>query len=245
VNHFTLLYEQLNQGFGYVRIFHIMDTPLLVLASNSPRRRQLLSWLGLSFSTTSADIDETPAVGEKPVDYVLRLAEEKSRVCARFAPFGGVVLAADTTVADGDQIIGKPLDLEDARNVLVKLRNRTHMVHTAIVLTMPSRGISVTELCSTPVKMRAYTQEEIAAYIATGDPLDKAGAYAIQNKDFHPVSKISGCYASVMGLPLCHLERSLRKLGFGSRNAVPFRCQRELAYTCPIYRQVLSGENVG
>lgn len=222
-----------------------MDTPLLVLASNSPRRRQLLGWLDLSFSTTSADIDETPAVGEKPADYVLRLAEEKSRACARFAPFGGIVLAADTTVADGDQIIGKPLDLEDARRILRRLRNRTHMVHTAIVLSIPSRGTCITELCSTAVKMRAYTDEEIAAYIATGDPLDKAGAYAIQNGDFSPVSRINGCYASVMGLPLCHLERSLRKLGFGSRNAVPFRCQRELAYTCPIYRQVLSGENVG
>ena len=179
------------------------------------------------------------------MDYVLRLAEEKSRACARFAPFGGIVLAADTTVADGDQIIGKPLDLEDARKILQKLRNRTHLVHTAIVLSIPSRGTSITELCSTSVKMRPYTEEELAAYIATGDPLDKAGAYAIQNGDFRPVSKITGCYASVMGLPLCHLERSLRKLGFGSRNAVPYRCQRELAYTCPIYRQVLSGENVG
>lgn len=222
-----------------------MDTPLLVLASNSPRRRQLLGWLDLAFTTTAADIDETPAVGEKPADYVTRLADEKSRACARFAPFGGVILAADTTVADGDQIIGKPLDLDDARRILSRLRNRTHMVHTAIVLSIPSRGISMTELCSTAVKMRAYTEEELSAYIASGDPMDKAGAYAIQNGDFHPVSRISGCYASVMGLPLCHLERSLRKLGFGSRNGVPYRCQRELAYTCPIYRQVLSGENVG
>jgi MAF protein len=157
----------------------------------------------------------------------------------------GVILAADTTVADGDQIIGKPLDLDDARRILSRLRNRTHNVHTAIVLSIPSRGISVTELCSTAVKMRAYTEEELSAYIASGDQMDKAGAYDIQNGDFHPVSRISGCYASVMGLPLCHLERSLRKLGFGSRNGVPYRCQRLLAYTCPIYRQVISGENVG
>lgn len=222
-----------------------MDTPLLVLASNSPRRRQLLSWLDLPFTSTQADIDETPIPGEKPVDYVLRLAEEKARACTRSAPFGGVILAADTTVADNDQIIGKPVDLQDAGRILRQLRNRTHLVHTAIVLSNPSRGTTLVELCSTPVRMRVYTDEEIEAYLATGDPIDKAGAYAIQHPEFHPIARITGCYASVMGLPLCHLERSLRKSGFGARNRVPFRCQRELAYTCPIYQRVLAGEDIG
>ncbi len=222
-----------------------METPLIVLASNSPRRRQLLGWLDLPFTTTLAAIDESPQVGEKPVDYVMRLAEEKARACARQAPFGGVVLAADTTVADGDQIIGKPLDLADAGRILRQLRKRTHMVHTAIVLSTPSRGTSIADLCSTAVKMRDYTEEEINAYLATGDPMDKAGAYAIQHPEFQPVIKMNGCFASVMGLPLCHLERTLRKMGFGSRHQVPYRCQRELAYTCPIFKRVLSGENIG
>lgn len=222
-----------------------METPLIVLASNSPRRRQLLSWLDLPFTTTLADIDESPAVGENPAEYVTRLAGEKARACARFAPFGGVVLAADTTVADGDRIIGKPIDLEDAGKILRQLRKRTHWVHTAIVLSTPSRGTLMEDLCSTAVKMRDYTDEEINEYLATGDPMDKAGAYAIQHPEFHPVEKMNGCFASVMGLPLCHLERTLRKMGFGSRQQVPYRCQRELAYTCPIFKRVLSGEDIG
>lgn len=222
-----------------------METPLIVLASNSPRRRQLLSWLDLPFTTTLADIDESPAVGENPAEYVMRLAGDKARACARFAPFGGVVLAADTTVADGDRIIGKPIDLEDAGKILRQLRKRTHWVHTAIVLSTPSRGTLMEDLCSTAVKMRDYTDEEINEYLATGDPMDKAGAYAIQHPEFHPVEKMNGCFASVMGLPLCHLERTLRKMGFGSRQQVPYRCQRELAYTCPIFKRVLSGEDIG
>jgi MAF protein len=222
-----------------------MDIPIIVLASNSPRRRSILSWLDLPFTTTSADIDESPAANETPAEYVMRLATEKAHACARFAPFGGVVLAADTTVADGDKIIGKPADEEDAERILKQLRKRTHMVHTAIVLITPSRGTAMDDICSTAVKMRSYTDEEIKAYLTTGDAMDKAGAYAIQNTEFHPVEKMNGCFASVMGLPLCHLERTLRKMGFGSRSQVPYRCQRELAYTCPIFKRVLSGEDIG
>lgn len=238
------MFEQRRRVLGYVRIIR-METPLIVLASNSPRRRQLLSWLDLPFTTTLADIDESPAVGENPAEYVMRLAGDKARACARFAPFGGVVLAADTTVADGDRIIGKPIDLEDAGKILRQLRKRTHWVHTAIVLSTPSRGTLMEDLCSTAVKMRDYTDEEINEYLATGDPMDKAGAYAIQHPEFHPVEKMNGCFASVMGLPLCHLERTLRKMGFGSRQQVPYRCQRELAYTCPIFKRVLAGEDIG
>ena len=222
-----------------------MVIPEIVLASNSPRRRQIISWMELPFSSNPSDVDETPLPGEKPEEYVLRLAEDKARVCARYAPFNGIVLAADTTVADGNEIIGKPQDMQDAGRILRQLRNRTHLVHSAIVVSTPSKGISSVDLCSTQVKMRAYTDEEIEAYLATGDALDKAGAYAIQSPDFHPVAKMNGCFASVMGLPLCHFERILRKLGFGSRNGVPYRCQDELSYTCPIFKRVLAGEEIG
>jgi len=211
----------------YVRIFS-MDNPPIVLASNSPRRRQILAWTELPFVSTSADVDETPLPGEDPAQYVLRLAREKARACEREASFGGLILAADTTVADGDVILGKPLDAEDAVRILKKLRNRTHVVHTAIVVGIPSRGTT-----------------EIDAYVQSGDPFDKAGAYAIQHAEFEPVQKISGCFANVMGLPLCHFERSLRGLGFGVRKGVPYRCMRELAYTCPIFKRVLAGEDVG
>jgi MAF protein len=217
----------------------------IVLASNSPRRRELLTWMGLPFATTAADIDETPNVGEFPADYVQRLAHEKARACQRQAGFGAVILAADTTVADGDEIIGKPRDREDALRILRQLRGRTHLVYTAIVVGVPSRGLTTEELCSTEVRMRRYSDEDLQAYVESGDPLDKAGAYAIQNPQFDPVQKISGCYASVMGLPLCHLERSLRRFGFGARKGIPYRCMRELAYTCPIFKRVLAGEDVG
>lgn len=201
--------------------------------------------MGDEFSTASAEIDETPLPVELPEDYVMRLAREKARVSANQAPFGGLVLAADTTVADLGKIIGKPTDREDAKRILVQLRNRTHDVHTAIVVLNPSKGISREELCSTRVKMRAYTEEEIEAYLDSGDPLDKAGAYGIQNESFQPVAKMTGCFASVMGLPLCHLERTLRKMGYRSRDELPFHCQNELSYNCPIFKRVLAGEDIG
>jgi len=222
-----------------------MTEPVIVLASNSPRRREMLAWMEVPFTTTAADVDETPLAGEIPEVYVTRLAREKARACERQAPFNAVILAADTTVADGSQIIGKPLDAEDAARMLRQLRNRHHMVHTAVVVGLPSRGLTELELCSTRVKIRAYTEEELTIYIQSGDPLDKAGAYAIQHEGFDPVEKLSGCYASVMGLPLCHIERTLRRLGFGVRKRVPYRCQRELAYTCPVFKSILAGEDVG
>lgn len=227
-----------------VRIF-IMTEPWITLASNSPRRRQMLAWMEIPFTATAADVDETPRPGEAPQAYVERLAREKARACEREAPFNTVIIAADTTVADGETIIGKPLDHDDAVRILRQLRNRSHSVHTAVVVGIPSRGIVETELCSTHVKMRAYDDDEINAYVISGDPMDKAGAYAIQDETFQPVEKISGCFASVMGLPLCHIERALRQLGFGARKSVPYRCQRELAYTCPVFKRILLGENAG
>jgi len=228
----------------YVKMISIM-TLQIVLASNSPRRRQMLAWLDLPFTVTSADVDETPLPGENPANYVMRLAREKARACERETSFGGVILAADTTVADGDEILGKPVDAQDALRILRQLRGRTHKVHTAIVVGVPSRGLTKYELCTTEVKMRRYSDQEMQDYVQRGDPLDKAGAYAIQDELFNPVEKISGCYASVMGLPLCHFERALRQLGFGARKGVPYRCMRELAYTCPIFKRVLAGEDVG
>jgi septum formation protein len=222
-----------------------MNVPEIVLASNSPRRREILSWTGLPYTSHPADIDETPQMGELPVDYVQRLAENKAHVSANYAPFNGLVLAADTTVADGTDIIGKPTDIEDARRMLVRLRGRTHYVHSAIVISVPSKGIKTSAICSTPVKIRKFEEDELQAYLDTGDSLDKAGAYAIQHPVFRPVVKFSGCFASVMGLPLCHFERTLRRMGFGERKEIPYKCQEQLSYSCPIYRHVLNGEEVG
>ena len=222
-----------------------MVFPEIVLASNSPRRKEILGWTGLQFTTHAADVDETPIPDESALDHVQRLAQNKARVCANFAPFNGVVLAADTVVVDNEEIMGKPADMEDARRMLTQLRGRMHYVHTAITLMVPSKGIMQSATCSTPVHLRRYSDEELEGYLATNDPLDKAGAYAIQHPEFRPVIKFAGCYASVMGLPLCHVERNFRKMGFGEHREIPFQCQNHLSYACPIYKLVLAGEEVG
>jgi MAF protein len=216
-----------------------------VLASNSPRRRELLALGGWMFHTRPADVDESQRPGEAPGDYVLRLAESKARACAETAHPDLTILAADTAVVNGKAIMGKPKDMAEAVEMLKNLRGRSHQVYTGIAVLRLSDGRLVTDLCITDVPMRPYSDNEIDAYVATGDPLDKAGAYAIQNAGFHPVELMQGCYASVMGLPLCHLARSLRSLDIAPRGDIAAECQSALGYACPIFSAVLGGEMVG
>jgi predicted house-cleaning NTP pyrophosphatase (Maf/HAM1 superfamily) len=129
--------------------------------------------------------------------------------------------------------------------MLAALRGRSHRVCTGIALLRVKDGRLVTDLCVTTVPMRAYGEDEIAVYIATGDPLDKAGAYGIQHPTFRPVEKLNGCYASVMGLPLCHLARRARRFRVAPAADIPARCQSFLDYPCPVWRAVLDGEQVG
>jgi len=220
-----------------------MDTPILVLASNSPRRRELLRLGGWTFNTRPAEVDESQRPGEAPGAYVLRLAESKAHACS--AHEETIILAADTAVVDGKVTLGKPKDNAEAMEMLRRLRGRTHQVYTGIAVLRISDGNLGTDLCVTDVPMRAYSDEEINTYAATGDPLDKAGAYAIQHPQFHPVEWISGCYASVMGLPLCHLTRTLRMVDIAPKTDISAECQSSLKYTCPISAAVLRGEQVG
>jgi MAF protein len=218
----------------------------LILASNSPRRRQLLAIGGWEFSISPAQVDETPLDGEPPVAYVRRLAENKVRAAA--GPTESLYLAADTTVVDeqallGTKILGKPSDEVDARRMLLSLRGRTHQVYTALALYHPGDDRLLVDTCCTDVPMRSYTQAEVDTYIASGDPLDKAGAYAIQHAGFHPVDELRGCYANVMGLPLCHLSRLLGRLGIPSPADLPQACQAALGYTCPVYEAILRGDS--
>ncbi len=211
---------------------------MVTLASNSPRRRQLLGLTGLDFQVAPAEVDETPRPGESPREYVLRLAEEKARAAAQ-TRVPGLVLAADTTVVeDGTAILGKPGGPEDAVAVLRRLRGKVHEVYTAIAVLRPSDGALVKDVCVTQVPMRTYSEEEIQAYVATGDPLDKAGSYAIQHAGFHPVENLQGCFANVMGLPLCLLAGLLRQLGMDPGNQIPPACQEGLEYACPVPDQV-------
>lgn len=218
---------------------------MFLLASNSPRRQQMISWTGWPFAVQPADLDESRLPGEPPADYVLRLAIAKARAVAEQTESSQVILAADTIVVDGDDLLGKPASPEEARQMLTRLRGRTHQVYTALALYDSVTQMLETDLCVSQVPMRAYTNEEIEAYIATGDPLDKAGAYAIQHAEFHPVEGFAGCYASVMGLPLCHLMRTARFFGVEPLRDVPAECQTNLNYDCPISAAVLRGEDVG
>jgi len=215
---------------------------MIILASNSPRRKELLTLLGLPFRACPAEIDESILPGEASRAYVLRLAEGKARDVAAQVPTGNLVIAADTTVADGLDILGKPEDEQQAMEMLTRLRGHLHQVYTAVAVLRAADGMLLLDTCTTDVPMRDYSQAEIAAYVATGDPLDKAGAYAIQHDGFHPVDHLEGCYANVVGLPLCHLTRLLRKLNVETQADVPVACQAVLQYDCPVFKKILSAD---
>lgn len=214
----------------------------LVLASNSPRRRELLALGDLPFVVQAADLDETPKPGESPPDYVLRLAVEKARAASEWLEGDSLVLAADTTVALDNAILGKPEDAGEARRILRSLRGRVHQVYTGIALLRTADGALLQDLATAQVPMRDYADAEIEAYIATGDPFDKAGSYAIRHAGFHPVAEMAGCFASVVGLPLCHLTRSLRKWELDLGVDIPAACQAYLDYDCPVFEGILAWE---
>ena len=179
------------------------------------------------------------------MDYVLRLAKCKAEACVKTAHPGETIIAADTAVTVDGDILGKPRSPQEAVAMLRQLRGRRHLVCTGYTIKDVDLGTLVAGLCTTDVPMRSYTEAEIQAYTLTGDPLDKAGAYAIQHVGFHPVETLAGCYASVMGLPLCHLARSLRTMNISPVTDLPAACQSALKYTCPIFSQVLAGEDIG
>jgi septum formation protein len=184
----------------------------LILASGSPRRRAFLQALGLSFSIQVADVEEGTREGEAPYAMVARLSVEKALVVATARP-EAVVIGADTIVTLDDELLGKPEGHAEAAAMLRRLRSRAHVVYTGVAVCPPGGGTPLTALVASTVWMRAYTEDEIAAYVASGDPLDKAGAYAIQNESFHPVERMRGCYTSVMGLPLQALADLLTQVG--------------------------------
>ena len=227
------------------------ERTVILLASNSPRRRELIALGNWTFRPSVTEVDESQRPGESPTDYVLRLAESKARA-ARPNGFdssdgnGYVVVAADTAVVYGPKgrsiILGKPKDAAEAIQMLKELRGHTHQVYTGLAALNPSNGQLLKDLCVTEVPMRNYGDAEIEAYVQTGDPLDKAGAYAIQAAGFQPVEKMRGCFASVMGLPLCHLVRVFAKMGITPDPDVPTKCQTYLNYPCPVSADILRGE---
>jgi len=188
---------------------------MLILASGSPRRRQLLACLGLPFRVVVPNVDEdAPSVAAvTPEEMAETLANAKARSVAQ-REGRGLVLAADTLVVDGDTVLGKPGDAAEAAAMLRRLRDREHRVITGLALVDTGRSASsLVDHVTTAVRMRPYSDDEMAAYIARGEPFDKAGAYAIQDEAFHPVASYDGCYCNVVGLPLRAVIRLLQQGG--------------------------------
>jgi septum formation protein len=190
----------------------MFKTDMLILASASPRRHELLLAAGIAHTVRAADITEDRFPGESPVAYVQRLAEEKA--CAAFssgayAP-SDVVLGADTVVCLDDLVLGKPNDDEDARRMLRLLSGREHWVRTGVCLL--AAGRRVLDCAETKVSFERLTEEEIEEYTRSGEPRDKAGAYAIQGLAAKFVRSIEGCYYNVVGLPVSLIYRRLKEL---------------------------------
>ena len=221
------------------------EGPVILLASNSPRRRELIAFGNWTFRASAPDVDENQRTGESPANYVLRLAEAKARASLANAGQTLVIVAADTAVVFDGTIHGKPRDAADAVHMLKRLRAHTHQVYTGLAALKTSTRQLLTDLCVTDVPMRNYTDAAIETYVQTGDPLDKAGAYAIQHLQFKPVESMSGCYASVMGLPMCHLVRLLARMDISPNANVPANCQTTYHYSCPVSSAILRGEQVG
>lgn len=171
----------------------------IVLASGSARRPELLAALGLAFTVTPAGVDEAAFTGT-PRKLALALAVAKARAGAERAGADAVVIGADTLVALGERVFGKPADAAAAIATLTALRGRTHEVLTGVAVV--AAGGEASALAVTRVTMREYTDAELAAYVASGDPLDKSGAYAVQHPTFAPAARVEGCRCSVIGLPL-------------------------------------------
>jgi septum formation protein len=173
----------------------------LILASASPRRKEMLAKLGLDFEVLAAEVDEVPLNGESPQDFVLRAAIEKASDIAGNHP-DAWVLGADTIVVHRGDILGKPKDAGDALKLLMRLSGQMHKVLTGCCLKWEQENISVSQVIATDVYFSAFNEAIAAAYVATGEPLDKAGAYGIQGYGGTLVEKINGSYSNVVGLPL-------------------------------------------
>jgi septum formation protein len=186
----------------------------LILASGSPRRAEILRVAAIPFTVLSSAVDETPFPGESPQDHVQRLANAKAELVAARAVGPAIIIAADTVVALDGRILGKPRSSDDARNMLERLSGHTHAVITGVALIRLPDAERRTFVESTLVHFAKLSEEEMNRYLATDEPYDKAGAYAIQGRAGRYIPRIEGCYFNVVGLPLARLQHSLNELGW-------------------------------
>jgi septum formation protein len=193
----------------------------LILASASPRRAQILRDAGVSFSVLSSAIDETPYPGETPAELVERLSAAKAELVAARTVGPAILLAADTVVVLDGQILGKPRSTEDARRMLGQFSGRTHAVLTGVTLIRLPDMERHQFVESTLVNFAPLSDDEISRYLATDEPYDKAGAYAVQGRAGRYIPRIEGCYFNVVGLPLARVIASLQELGWSEENESP------------------------
>ncbi len=196
------------------------STPSLILASASPRRRELLQQAGVTFTVIPSNTDEQVRPGESPEVYALRVAREKATEIAAHQP-GNWVLGADTIVAIDDMILGKPRDAEDGFRMLRLLSGQPHRVMTAFVLLDPNGDAHAKQIVTSHVEFKTLTDMRIQEYLATGEPFDKAGAYAVQGLGAALVEKVEGSYTNVVGLPLDEVLAVLRSAGLWHQKDAP------------------------
>jgi septum formation protein len=216
----------------------------IILASGSPRRRELLALTGLAYTVWPAAAAEVPLAGEAAADFARRMSQAKAREAAEQAEARARVLGAAPLGGRAGERIGKPAGPAQAVETLRRLRGRTHQVLTGLTVidTAAEPPAEHIDLVATPVPMRAYSDAEIDAYVATGNPLDKAGAYAIQYAGFQPVDleRFAGCFANVMGLPVCRLLSLLAARGVTAKTLrPPGDCEQYDASACPIIPHII------
>ena len=211
-----------------------MDSePDIVLASESQRRREIIGALDSAVEFVSPGIYERPPYpGEDAEEYVRELSEEKALAVESNGHSETLVIGADTSVVLGEEILGKPVDEADARDMLMALRGRSHRVVTGVTVVRQSSLAST--VASGDVAMREYTDAEMEAYIESGEPFDKAGGYAIQDERFAPVSGLTGCYLNVVGFPLCEVMRVMSKVGVVAKLKPEWRAPERCPSNCPV-----------
>ncbi|HEV7489011.1 MAG TPA: Maf family protein [Thermoanaerobaculia bacterium] len=183
-----------------------------ILASQSPRRRELLASIGLAFDVIPSDVPEVHQAGESPEEYVARLSRDKAAAIA--AKYNDAwIIAADTTVLLGDELLEKPADDADARRMLAMIAGKTHIVYSGVTLQNAASGWRDTRVAESEVRMLPLDERDIAWYVSTGEPRDKAGAYAVQGIGAMFIDSIHGSYTNVVGLPLALLFQMLRRAG--------------------------------
>ncbi len=197
-----------------------MNTPPIILASQSPRRKQLLDKLGISFEVVPSRLEEMPPMDERPNTYAVRTAFEKATAVAEQYP-SHIVIGADTVVAVNERILGKPSTPDEAKLVLGMLSNQWHEVWTGISVVIQDRDFTENRAVQSYVHFKDLRMDEIEEYVATGEPMDKAGSYGIQGQAKKFVKEIKGSYENIVGLPVLELSKILDKLGvsFGSAPA--------------------------